>query len=163
MSFRTKALGAGAAAVIAATAFFLEPLEGLVTKVYKDVAGVNTVCIGETQNIDFNKTYTPDECRALLHKRLPDYYQPVKAALKVEVPFETRVALTSLSYNVGPQTVINSTGFRLINAGQLQAGCYAFIMFRFAGGKDCTIPANKCMGLIKRRAQEIELCAGGKQ
>lgn len=161
MSFRTKAMGASAAAVITAAALFLEPLEGLVTRVYTDIAGVKTVCIGETQNIDPSKTYTPDECRKILTNRLPDYYLPIENALKVDVPFETKVALTSLSYNLGPRTVINSTGMRLINAGQREAGCYAFMMFRNAGGKDCTFPANKCMGLIKRRVEEIKQCVGG--
>ncbi len=69
-------------------------------------------------------------------------------------------SLVSLAYNVGAQSVCASTMVRLHNQGRHAEACAQFDRWTFFQGKDCRDPANRCSGLVKRRAQERAMCEG---
>ena len=74
MSIRRNVLTAGAVLSIGIATPMIGGWEGVETKPYKDIVGVWTVCYGETQDIDFNKEYTLQDCDDMLAKRVPEYY-----------------------------------------------------------------------------------------
>jgi GH24 family phage-related lysozyme (muramidase) len=58
-------------AVVGATVAALVGFEGMILKSYRDIVGVLTVCIGETEKEAFSKPlYIPAQCKALLGKSL---------------------------------------------------------------------------------------------
>lgn len=61
--------------------------------------------------------------------------------------------LVDFSYNFGTATACKSSMVRLANAGDYAGACAAYLRYKFAAGKDCSIPANKCRG-VWLRAQE---------
>lgn len=62
-------------------------VEGIEYTPYRDIAGILTVCVGHTGADIQMRTYTHDECMALLDSDL----KPVRAAIKrlVKVPLPT--------------------------------------------------------------------------
>jgi len=125
-----------------------------------DPKGVITACNGIT-NYDLpglkkGMKFTHDECAQLLHDHIPKYAIPIDKCVKVEISNYTRAALYSASYNLGPGTVCKSSMVRKINAGDLQGGCDAFMLYITAKnvhGKRVVLK-----GLVNRRTAERKLC-----
>lgn len=69
-------------------------------------------------------------------------------------------SLVSLAYNVGGSAVCRSTMVKLHNDGRHAEACAQFDRWTMYQGKDCRDPANRCMGLVKRRAAERAMCEG---
>lgn len=137
--------GAGfAAALIALVATW----EGTETDPYKDIVGVWTVCTGET-NVPMRR-YTKAECDAMLAGSLGEYAKTVKE-LTPRLKGWQLVAATSLAYNIGGNAYARSTVRRRFNAGDLRGGCNAFLMWRYAGGREIR-------GLKNRREAERKIC-----
>jgi lysozyme len=149
----------GAAGAIVAVALALPVVmqwEGVSLRAYKDrlAYGIPTVCYGETQGVDLNKTYTMKECADMLGKRLPEYQTRIRSCLKREVPANVEAALIVLGYNIGTSAVCGSTALRKINAGDYRGGCNAFLMWTNSGGQFR-------QGLLNRRKAEQKLCLEG--
>lgn len=142
------AAGAGAIAIAtAAVALF----EGLVLKTYPDVGSVATYCYGETENAEWGKTYTKEQCDEQLSKRLQHFNRGVNSCVKVDLPDTRRAAFVSLAYNIGVDAFCKSTAVRKINAGDVQGACDAILMWNKVKGV-------VWKGLVRRREQERELC-----
>lgn len=164
------------AGVLYGSADVVEDFEGLATTAYADMADPNlpTVCYGETQGVKFGDKHTPDECAAMLIKRLPDYILPVKALLP-DLPENRQVAYASFSWNLGVGALTwrtkrcvkrNSAGACLIkmeiagtsivdleHAGKTAEACNRLLQFDKAGGK-------QVKGLTRRRVAERKICLG---
>jgi lysozyme len=69
-------------------------------------------------------------------------------------------ALVSITYNVGADAICRSTMVRHFNAGDYAAACAQFDRWTFFQGRDCRDPANRCRGLVERRAAERAQCEG---
>lgn len=69
-------------------------------------------------------------------------------------------SLVRLAYNVGPAAVCGSRMVKLHNADKHAEACAEFDRWTYYQGKDCKIPANRCGGLVKRRAEERAMCEG---
>lgn len=151
MSWKTRTLQISAAASIAVATPLIASWEGLETKPYKDIAGVWTVCYGETNNIDFNKVYTKEECDKMLASRVPYYYNAAMGSVKVDIPITMRAAVTSFTYNVGPEAFKKSTMLKKINRNDLHGACDELDKWAYAAGM-------YVRGLAKRRAAEKQLC-----
>ncbi|MDQ2080463.1 lysozyme [Xanthobacteraceae bacterium Astr-EGSB] len=150
---------ATAAAVMMAAAAFITPWEGVRLTTYKDIVGVDTVCIGETDKAAVaegkRRAYTPTECRDMLVRRLPDYDTGfMRCVTRADIPVSVHVAGISLAYNVGTGAVCKSTFVRLVNAGDFAAACDALLMFNRAGGR-------VVKGLDNRRRAERDYCLAG--
>jgi lysozyme len=69
-------------------------------------------------------------------------------------------ALVRWAYNVGPAAACSSTLVRLTNAGRYAEACAQYDRWTYFQGRDCRDPANRCSGLVTRRAEERALCEG---
>lgn len=156
-----KGIGAliGASLIIAVP--FIVDREGESLEAYQDVAGVWTICNGETLGVRPGDRKTPEECKVLTHSRTAEFMNQVAKSIKVDVTPPILASHTSFAYNIGIAGYRRSSTLRLTNQGQLAAGCDAMMKWHTAGGKDCRIRANRCYGLINRRNDEIALCKSG--
>jgi lysozyme len=171
--------GQRTAAAIAAAVLVATPLtaasEGLRLQPYWDPAHIRTYCLGETENVQ-ERVYTPDECYALLRRRLAIAYAPKVLACLPQLAAEERrsvfAALIDASYNAGPAAVCASPMARYIKADQWADACKALtaryvvegITVRgwFASAKDRRTGIRKKLpGLVTRRAAERDLCLKG--
>lgn len=60
--------------------------------------------------------------------------------------------------NVGPGNFCGSTMAGLVNAGLYADACRQFPRWKYVQNKDCTVPANKCGGIPKRRDAAMRCC-----
>lgn len=150
---RTAAKGAGAIAIAAA---LVSVAEGLVLSTYPDVGGVPTYCYGETKGAEWGKTYTKEQCDEKLSARLVEFNTGVNSCVVVELPDTRRAALVSLAYNIGVDAFCRSTVVRKLNAGDVQGGCDAMLMWNKVKGV-------VWRGLTNRRIKERGLCLEGSK
>lgn len=149
MSFRTNALGISAAATIAIATPMIANHEGLRTEPYTDIGGVATVCYGET-NVPMRR-YTKEQCKAMLASRVPDFYQAAMQEVQVEIPITMAAAITSFTYNVGPDAFKKSTMLKKINKKDLWGACEELDRWSYVGKM-------WVQGLNARRQAEKRLC-----
>lgn len=148
-----------ALAAIIATAIAI-PAEGLRQTYYYDPPGILTVCYGHTGAVDKRKTYSLDECKALL---TADMNAAVDAVDRCQpgLPVPVLAAFSDAVYNIGPQVACDlkrSTAARLLKAGDIAGACNQlprWNKFMFGG------VAVALAGLTKRRAKEQALCLEG--
>jgi lysozyme len=69
-------------------------------------------------------------------------------------------AVVAWAYNVGTGAACRSTLVRKLNAGDYAGACAEFSRWTYFQGRDCRNPANRCSGLVKRRADERAKCEG---
>lgn len=141
---------------LAVCATFLCGVEAVRTTIYKDVGGVPTVCIGETEHVDAWHNYTTDDCLALLQTRLErDYGPAVDRCITHPLPVNRKAAYVSVAYNIGITGFCRSSIVRLENAGDATGACKAI-------GPYNKIRVNGVLqyskGLDNRRTKEIKLC-----
>jgi lysozyme len=125
--------------------------EGLRQNAYMDVVNVPTVCFGESRGVRMGDHYTVEECKAMLEGRLYEFSDELDRCVTAPLTDTRRAALVSFSYNVGTRTACRSSVVRRINAGDVQGGCDALLLYDKAGG--VVFP-----GLTRRRQAERELC-----
>lgn len=143
--------GAKGAGAIAIALTLVAAAEGLVTSTYPDVGGVPTYCYGETKNAEWGKTYTKEQCDEQLAARLVEFNEGVNSCVTVDLPDTRRAALVSLAYNIGVPAFCKSTVVRKLNAGDVQGGCDAMLMWNKVNGV-------VWRGLTNRRQKERALC-----
>lgn len=117
-----------------------------------------TVGFGSTGGVKPGDRVTPP---AALERALVDI-QAFEGALKrcVAVPLsqvEYDLYL-NFAYNVGSGAFCSSTMVRKLNAGSYADACREFERWTMFQGKDCRDPANRCGGLVKRRAEAQAAC-----
>lgn len=128
--------------------------EGKRNDPYRDLAGILTVCYGET-NVQMRR-YTDQECKDMLNKSIKKYAGPtldMTPGLDGH-PFALAAA-TSLSYNTGVPNYAKSTARRLFNQGDIAGGCKALTRFnkvRIRGKLEVV------QGLVNRRQDEYRIC-----
>lgn len=141
-------------AVIAGAVAFIVPWEGTRLTPYRDIAGVWTVCNGETR-VEMRR-YTRSECDRMLQDAVRGTYG--RGVLKAVPTLASRpnqlIASISLSYNIGVDAFGRSTVARRFNAGNWKGGCDAFLSWNRSGGR-------VVQGLVNRREAERKLCLTG--
>jgi len=155
----------------------VEQLEGLETTAYADLANPDlaSVCYGETEGVKFGDKHTPEECEAMLVKRLPEYILVVKARLP-NLPDNRLAAYGIASWNLGrglvtlrtkkcvEKKLVSGTCVKKVeipgtsiadleDAGNWPAACDRLHEFDHAGGK-------QIYGLTIRRQKEYRICMG---
>lgn len=160
------AAGGGLLAAAAALGTWFEGMGPTVVKdgqtyyrVYIDPVGVPTVCAGITgPEVIKSKLYTQAECDALQEKHLAIAEAAARRQIKNfdALTFWQKVAIIDFTYNLGELALANSTMRRVINAGDIQAGCREMVKWvkGRVGGVLVTL-----RGLVDRREVERELCA----
>lgn len=154
-ALRNRLLAAAGAGALTLTITLLggpDGLEGRRYFPYRDVAGVLTVCDGHTgPDIVRNKTYTDQECDALLRADLKPVQADVDSMVTVTLSDYQRAALYSFAYNTGTDAFSRSSLLRKLNAGDTTGACNELRRWVFAGGR-------RWKGLMKRRETERALC-----
>lgn len=149
-----------AAALVMAVPFII-PREGESLVAYKDVAGVWTICHGETFRVNPGDKLTKKDCDALSQSRIGMFMLQIAPLIEVDLPPETLAAHTSFAYNIGVEGYKRSTALRKTNLGDIRGGCSAMLNWTKAGGRECSIRTNNCYGLYLRRQDEVKLCISG--
>lgn len=151
---KLQAPGKRSAGAMAIAVVFVAGFEGIRQNAYRDPIGVVTVCAGETQGVKMGDRYTLEECRAMLARRLGEYYDGVRGCVTAPMSDPQAAAFTSLAYNIGVGAFCKSSVVRNFNAGNVRDACNSMLKFNRAGG--IVFP-----GLTRRREQERKLCLEG--
>lgn len=142
--------GIGAGAILVCLTF--TPMwEGTDLVAKRDMIGTGnpiTYCNGLTAvdgSVRVGEKFTSAQCRALLNKALPKYWNGIEPCIHVDIPVKTAAALLDAAFNAGPAAVCRSPMLERINAGDIFGGCDAFAgWYVHASGR--VVP-----GLINRR------------
>jgi lysozyme len=116
-----------------------------------DPPGVNTVCYGHIEGVKVGDRYTAEQCKNMLLNDLPRYEAMVRKCVTAPMSDGTHAALLSFTFNVGGGALCKSSVAHKINAGDLQGGCDALLLYTRANGKFV-------QGLLNRRKDERRLC-----
>lgn len=132
---------------------FVVGFEGMRLTAYSDPVGISTACAGETRGVKLGQRYTVEQCKTMLEGRLVEFWTEAERCVPFlgDMPPSRQAAVVSLSYNIGSRAFCKSSAARLLNAGQVKAGCDAFMKWTTAGGITFR-------GLVRRREAERELC-----
>lgn len=161
---RGKAVGlTGIVGVVAASILYvtIPQDEGTEYRAYRDIAGIWTICNGDTANVRPGMVESPAGCRARLERQLIAHAKPVMACvpqLGGEGRDYQRAAAVSLAYNIGVNAFCKSTAARRFRAGDWRGGCDAFLSWNKARVKGVLRPVR---GLTLRREREREICLRG--
>lgn len=142
--------GGAAAALLLAT---LTMYEGKRNVGYRDIVGIPTACMGDTQNVIVGKFYSDAECQKRLERQALVHVEEVRHCTP-RITGNQLVAAGSLAYNIGGTAYCRSTVAKRFNAGNLRGGCDAFLGWTKAGGR-------VVQGLVNRRTAERALCLKG--
>lgn len=154
MNLKQKVTAVASAGAVSIALTVIGYFEGVRYEPYRDVAGILTVCYGHTGNdIIQGKTYTQQECDALLQNDFIKTQQQVDALIKVPLDDYTKAALYSFAFNVGATAFARSTLLKKLNAGDRTGACEEIKRWVYAGGK-------VWRGLVSRREAESALCHG---
>lgn len=145
--------------MMAALIGLLTTWEGKSNKPYRDVAGIETVCYGETR-IQM-RDYSDAECLVQLESAAADFAEQVRIINPglADHPLQW-AAHGSLAYNIGVKGYRKSSVARLFREGRHAEACRAIGKYRYSGGK-------VWKGLVlrrngdARRMGEIEVCLMG--
>lgn len=158
------AAAAGAGQTELSQAAYVELLgdEGMVLKPYFDIAGVKTICVGETIEIE-DRLYTKEECAALFVKRVNQVHKQVKACTKSglwqRLPQATKEAFVSFTYNLGSGAFCNGSVAKNINRGRAYRACGRMRLYNKARDVNGNLRVSK--GLSDRREREAVKCESG--
>lgn len=165
---RKVAIGAGSAAVIAATVAFLPNWEGMDKVAKKDMIGTGhpvTYCYGQTSefgDVKVGTRFTKSECDAKLAESLPKYLEQLDKCVKVVLPTKVMASLLDASYNAGTAAVCRSPMLAKMNDGDLVAGCNAFRgWYVRSDGKERRGLIARRSGIGDGRKSERDLCLEG--
>lgn len=105
-----KVTGGFAAAVIAVAMAFTQPWEGTEPVAYSDVVGVTTACTGHTgPEVVLGKRYDAYQCDKWFKQDIAKASGYVFQCIKVPLTVNQAAALTSATFNIGPDVVCAST------------------------------------------------------
>jgi len=135
---------------------FIPKHEGCYLKVYKDIAGLETIGYGHLikPGENFSKGITHEEALELLKKDTDEAIDAIKRYIKIELTQNQFDALVSFTFNVGGGALKRSTLLKLINSGNTEGIRDSFLMWNKARveGK-----LRSVKGLTIRREKEARL------
>ena len=150
----------GISALVLAAVPIVQQYEGRRNDPYFDIAGILTVCDGETANVQ-RRRYSDAECDAMAIRSLTKHANAIQACYRpASTPMPTQVAYLSLAYNIGPTAFCASTTSRRALAGDLSGSCEAMLRWNKIR-KPVTRELVFSKGLDNRRRDERRLCLEG--
>lgn len=141
--------GGGLAAVLALATPVVMRWEGLSLDPYRDLAGISTVCWGET-HVPMRR-YGRAECDAMLATSIEKHAGPVLKCLPADAPLSVKAAFVSFGYNVGVDAACSSVAAQRARAGRYPEACAALMNWVHVRKK-------RVQGLVNRRTDERRLC-----
>jgi lysozyme len=155
---RKSEAGIIAAAVVALALPLVQLWEGRSLVAYRDIAGIPTICDGETRGVKMGDRATPAECDAMTAEAVAEFEAAIRPCLPRSLPTETRAAFVVTAYNIGAAAFCNSSMARRASAGDLRGACDALLMWNKARVAGKLQPVR---GLTSRRLAERALCLRG--
>ena len=116
-----------------------------------DPPGINTVCFGHIEDVQIGDRYTKVQCEEMLKEDIPRYMAMVEKCIHVPMPPHRHAAIISFTYNVGGGALCKSSIAKKLNAGDVQGGCDALLLYVKSNGQFR-------QGLLNRREAERKLC-----
>lgn len=129
---------------------FVAKWEGFLPTAYLDTIAsppVWTIGYGHTHGVRPGQDVTEAEARKLLAADLRDAARAVRQAVKVPLTVRQRIALISITFNVGPGVLENTHLIEAVNARRFKNAADRFLEWDHAGGVVVT-------GLLNRRTAE---------
>jgi lysozyme len=135
--------------------------EGTEYKAYRDIAGIWTVCTGDTHNVHAGLIETPEGCRQRTETQLIIHAKGViqcTPRLSESGRDYQLAAATSLAYNIGVGGYCKSSIDKRFDAGDMIGGCNAFLAWDKARVNG---QLRVVQGLHSRRVRERAICLKG--
>ena len=135
---------------------FLTEHEGVVYKIYNDIAGYPTGGIGhklsKKENLQYNVGDKIDEATTIswFVEDVREACAAIDFYVKVPLTINEKDAIVSFIYNIGNEAFAESTFLRELNRKQYLSASREFTRWIWAGGK-------RSKGLLNRRLSEQEL------
>jgi lysozyme len=121
-----------------------------------------TVGFGTTGGVKPGDRITPPKALARALTDVQAFEGALKACVTVPLSQVEYDEYLGFSYNVGSSAFCNSTMVRRLNAKDYTGACNEFSRWTMFQGRDCRIAANRCGGLVKRRAEAQAACLGAQ-
>ena len=137
---------------------FVPAYEGTVNEAYLDPIGIPTICTGHTGGVKLGMRLSDAECALLLSQDLGIALRAVDSLVTAPMTDGQRAAYASFVFNIGARKFRTSTMLRKANAYDRSGSCAEFDRWMYAGGRDCRIRLNNCIGLVDRRSTERFVC-----
>ncbi|UOO77909.1 lysozyme [Neisseria sp. Dent CA1/247] len=151
----------------ASAAFFVGLIqhEGFRSKPYRDSVGVPTIGIGSTVYPDGSKVKMTDPAitkkQAIEHAKhhvSKDERRFQKLMPDVMLSQTEYDLYLDFAYQYGTHTFAKSSMLRNLKRGDYKAACRSLLKYKFAGGRDCSIRKNNCIGVWKRQLDRYNKC-----
>lgn len=127
-----------------------------------------TVGFGSTfddrgQPVKMGDTITPPQAIARSLAHIAKDETALKACVTGPLSQAEYDIAIDFAYQYGAATFCKSSMVRHINAGQYADACAAYLRYRFAAGKDCSDPANRCRGVWTRTQERHAKCMAAQR
>lgn len=151
--------GTTAMLLTAAMVLHFESSNKVITEAYLDPVGIPTICDGITKDVYIGMKVTPEWCAKARENEITNHSRPL-TAVEWDLPAHIKAAFTDLAFNIGERGLAKSTPLRKLKVHDIIGACDGILLYKYAGGKDCSIRANDCYGIWERRQTERRLCRG---
>ena len=151
----------GSAALAAALIADIRTDEGRRYHAYRDVAGIVTICDGDTARVRIGDKADDGECDARTARALAAHARAAIACVPAlrEVGREPQLrAAVRFAYNVGVDAFCRGSGARRMRAGDWRGGCEAMLLYDKARIRG---RLRAVRGLTLRRQRERAVCLSG--
>lgn len=136
--------------------------EGTVYHLYRDIAGIETVCVGHvTMPGEDWSTVTPEKCQATLGRDLGRFVRCVLSGIVGDYTQEVLDSFVSLAFNIGCGGFAVSSVRRRFNAKDYAGAAQAFKLWCNAQVKQNDGTFVKKPVLLGRRVAEMQLFLAG--
>lgn len=169
MSPNQKRKAIGALVISAAALAGIMTREGFTNHAVIPIPGdVPTYGYGSTIKADGSKVVigdkiTREDAKILLVDSVNKTYADgiIKCAPDLLVTQYEFDFLVDSAYNLGVNRICKSSIIKKFRNGQYAEGCAVIKEYKYAAGKDCTVPANRCGGIPKDRERAYNICIRG--
>ncbi|MEL0588157.1 MAG: lysozyme [Planktothrix rubescens PR222] len=131
----------------------IKSFEGMELEAYLDAVDVWTIGYGHTKTAEPGMVITEAQAEELLREDLAEFEEAVTEAVQVSINFNQFSALVSFCFNLGADSLFQSTLLKLLNQGDFQGAADQFPRWDKAGGQALE-------GLTRRRKAERALFLG---
>jgi lysozyme len=122
--------------------------------------GFGTTTRPDGSPVQMGDTTTPARALEAALRDVQRFEGELRRCITAPVAQHEYDAVVAWAYNVGTGAACRSTLVRKLNAGDYAGACAEFSRWTYFQGRDCRDPANRCSGLVKRRADERAKCEG---
>lgn len=125
--------------------------------------GYGSTVKADGSKVKINDTISRSVARTLLNTTIDKTYSDgIKTcAGDLELYQHEFDFLVDSAYNLGVKRICTSSIISKFRSGDYAGGCAVILQYKYAAGKDCTKPQNKCGGIPKDRERAYKLCMWG--